>query len=138
MKMQTLVRMHMLMGLGAALFLASSVRAQQDVDPTTFDINPGTAKLEQATAPRPVLKVEAAKSVASESMISAALWSKRATKQETGLPRFSVVDTLVVLILVAGAGLIVAYAKIATRRERHLQPVLRDTSYGPASSATTH
>ena len=41
MKIQKRLRLQMLIGLGAALLMAGSVRAQQDIDPTFFDVNPG-------------------------------------------------------------------------------------------------
>ena len=43
MKLQEIIRGSVVvMGLGIALFFASPVRAQQDMSPDTFDINPGT------------------------------------------------------------------------------------------------
>src|SRR5260221_8207583 len=43
MKSQKRIRIQMvLVGLGAALLMAGSARAQQDMDPTYFDIHPGT------------------------------------------------------------------------------------------------
>jgi len=41
MKIQKRLRLQILIGLGAALLMAGSVRAQQDIDPTFFDVNPG-------------------------------------------------------------------------------------------------
>jgi recombinational DNA repair protein (RecF pathway) len=138
MKFQKSVRMSMmLVGLGAALLLARSARAQQDVDPTTFDINPGAVKVEQPVAQKAASIVAPAK-VENESLVQTALWSSKATQQETDLARVTLVDALLVVILLAGTGLIVMYAKVATRRERRLQPILQDGHYAPASGATTH
>src|SRR5260221_3404725 len=49
MKSQERIRMQMvIVGLGAALLMAGSARAQQDMDPTYFDINPGTPAVQKA------------------------------------------------------------------------------------------
>ncbi len=63
------------------------------------------------------------------------------TKEERELARVAVIDTSLLLILITGMGLIVAYTTVATRR-RDLQPVLRDRvaagmSYGPASGVAS-
>jgi hypothetical protein len=147
MKMQTIIRMQMLVGLGAALLLASPVRAQQEVDPTSFDINPGTPKVEQSVALQkglPQATATLADNALSsqnsdrDNLIATALWSQKATQEETDLARMTMMDALLVIILVSGIGSIVLYAKVATRRQRHLEPILRDGPYGSASGATTH
>ena len=147
MKMQTIFRVQMLVGLGAALLLASSVRAQQEMDPTSFDINPGTPKVEQSAAPQkavpqavaPIADDErASQDTGRDNLIATALWSRKATQEEADLARMTMMDALLVVILVSGIGSIVLFAKVATRRQRHLAPILRDGPYGPASGATTH
>ena len=51
MKVQEIIRGSVVvMGLGIALFFASPVRAQQDMSPDTFDINPGTPRIELLAA----------------------------------------------------------------------------------------
>jgi len=70
MKLQSIVRASMIvMGLGVALLLASPMRAQQEINPDTFDINPGTPKAELvAAAPAsagPALASDARQSVTS-------------------------------------------------------------------------
>ena len=53
MKFQNKIRMQMIMvGLGAALLMAGSARAQQDMDPTYFDVNPGTPAASKVVAVR--------------------------------------------------------------------------------------
>ena len=140
MKAQRIVRMQlMLMGLGAAMLLASSARAQQDMDPTAFDVNPGTPKVERQVAQQTAQSsVAAAKESNPEGVIPAALWSGQATKQEADFSRLIVVDASMVLILMAGIASIVLYAMAATKRERRLEPILQDSPYGPVSGATTH
>ncbi len=142
MKLHKIVRMQvMLMGLGAALLLASSAYAQQDMDPTDFPMNPGTPKVERHVVRRAALNVDPASGMKADAAIApAALWSGQSTQQESDLDRMIVVDATMVVILVAGIGAIVLYAMAATKRERRLQPILQDTPYGPVpvSGATTH
>jgi hypothetical protein len=135
MKMQPLVRMQILMGMGAALLLASSGRAQQTMDPaSSYSV---TSEPSEKTAMVPVIESDG-----SESVIAMALGSRQATRQETELARVMVADVIMLAILVAGIAAIAMYAMAATRRNRTLEPVLRDrlrtASYGPASGATTH
>jgi len=135
MKMQTLVRMQMLMGLGAALLFASSVGAQQTMDPASS--NAVTSEPSEKMAMVPVIESDG-----SESVIAMALGSGQATRQETELARVMVADVIMLAILMAGIAAIAMYAMAATRRNRMLEPVLRDrlrqVSYRPASGATTH
>jgi len=147
MKMQAIIRMQLLVGLGAALLLAGSVRAQQEVDPTSFDINPGTPKVEQSATPQKMVSQATARLADNaaeskdgdlENLIATAFWNQKATQEERDLARMTMIDVLLVVILVIGIGSIVLYAKVATRRQRHLEPILRDGPYGSASGATTH
>src|SRR5258708_11900350 len=53
MKSQKRIRIQMvLVGLGAALLMAGSARAQQDMDPTYFDIHPGTPAAQKTAVVR--------------------------------------------------------------------------------------
>ena len=135
MKMQTLVRMQMLMGLGAALLLASSGRAQQSMDPAS-SYSVAVERSEKTTMVPGIGKDDG------ENVISTALGSRRATRQETELARVMVADVIMVAILMAGIAGIAMYAMAATRRNRLLEPVLRDrlqqVSYGPATGAPIH
>ena len=117
MKVQKMIRMQMmLVGLGAALALGGTADAQQEVSPTTFDVNPGTLK---ATAVAPVEQSAAPVNEAKpEPAVSASLWSSTNTKQEADLVRLLMVDILMVVIMMVGIGMIVLYAKAATRNER--------------------
>ena len=139
MRMHKTVRMQMmLMGLGAALLLASSAYAQQDMDPTDFPVNPGTQQVERHVALRTAQNVEPAYRLNTEAVAPAGLWSGQSTRQESDFTRMIAVDATMAVILMAGIGAIVLYAKAATKRERHLQPILPDSPYGPVSGATTH
>jgi hypothetical protein len=135
MKFQKMVRMQvMLMGLGAALLLASSAHAQQDMDPADFPVNPGTPQSVEVNVARTT--PAAAKEVSSEAMVPVSLWSNQDTKQEADLNRMAIVDGTMAVILMAGIGLIALYARAATKRERRLEISPESASYTSASSAT--
>jgi hypothetical protein len=60
MKLQKITRMHgMLMILGAVLLLANITRAQQEVDPTTFDTTSGDASTKQSAGAKTARHSEA-------------------------------------------------------------------------------
>ena len=136
MKLQKRIRMQMLMvGLGAALLMAGSARAQQDMDPTYFDVNPGTPAVSKVViakaAPRPEVAKDAARA---ESVLTLAN-SSDATL-EAGVTRMAIVDAGVALMLLAGIVSIVLYAMAATRRERSIRISPVSAPYTPASAAT--
>jgi hypothetical protein len=138
MKLQSIVRASMIvMGLGVALLLASPMRAQQEINPDTFDINPGTPKAELvAAAPAsagPALASDARQSVTSSQagMVSGSDWSGMFAAP------LNAVDVAMVLILAVGTGMVAIYTVAATRRQR------RFCSAGSGvhtsnSGATTH
>jgi len=126
----------LLMGLGAALLLAISARAQQDMDPTAFDVNPGTPRVTRIAAGHAAQNFATAKKTDSAVSASESLWSGQETKQEADLARLAMVDATMVVILMAGVGLIVLYAMAATKRERRLEMSPQRGSYTPASGAT--
>src|SRR5215470_13821841 len=130
MKVQKMIRAQMmLVGLGAALALGGSAYAQQEISPTTFDINPGTPAVSNAVA-----KVEQPAAPVSESKqapVSASLWSNANTKQEADLARLLVIDTMMVVIMMIGVGAIVLYAKAATRNERRPRVSPQTAPYAP-------
>jgi hypothetical protein len=139
MKFQKMIRTQlMLMGLGVVLVLASSARAQQDMDPSSFDINPGTPKVERHAGVRTAHNSEPAEKVSTEAVVPAALWSRQNTREEADFSRLIIVDAAMVLILMAGITSIVFYAMAATRRERRFQFSPANALYRPASGATTH
>jgi hypothetical protein len=137
MEFRKMIRMQvMLMGLGAALLMASSARAQQDMDPTAFDVNPGTPRTAKVAAARAVQSSVTVKKTDSTASVNASLWSGQETQQEADLARLTMMDATMVLILMAGVGLIVLYAMAATKRERRLEMSPQRASYTPASGAT--
>ena len=136
MKFQTKFRMQMLMvGLGATLLMAGSVRAQQDMDPAYFDIKPGTPAVSKVAvvrtaqgAPRAIENGQAQNALALASSNEATL--------EAGVARMAIVDAAVVLILFGGVISIVLYAMAATRRERMIRVSQMNSPYAPVSAAT--
>ena len=121
MKFQNKIQMQMLMiGLGAALLMAGSARAQQDMDPTYFDVNPGTSAVGKVVTVRAMHGSQAAKeNTSAESTL--ALANRSDVTLETGVTRMAIVDAGVALILLAGIVSLVVYAMAATRHERAIR-----------------
>jgi hypothetical protein len=139
MAFRKMIRMQvMLMGLGAALMLAGSARAQQDMDPAAFDVNPGTPHVGKVAAGHAAQSPVPGKKANSAALATESLWNGQETKQEADLARLTMVDATMVVILMAGVGLIVLYAMAATRRERRLGMSPESVSYTPVSGATAH
>lgn len=136
MKFQTKIRMQMLMvGLGAALFLAGTARAQQDMDPTYFDVNPGAPAVSRAAAVRVAQLPRTVKAdTGSESTL--ALASSNEGTLEAGVTRMAIVDAGVALIMLAGIVSIVLYAFAATRRERRFRASTVSAPFTHVSAAT--
>jgi hypothetical protein len=138
MKLQTIFRAPMIvLGLGVALLLASPVRAQQEVNPDTFDVNPGTPTAEivaatPATA-SPVLAPDAGQRVvvSQASMVSGSDWNGMFAAP------LNAVDVTMIVILAAGTGLVALYTITATRKQRRFSSV-RGTVSTTTSGATTH
>jgi len=121
-------RAMLLAGLGAALLLATPVRAQQDMDPTYFDINPGTPRAEHLTHVRAAVNSTAAvKKVHAQP--AAGLPATADATLEANIVRVTVADFAALVILFGGVILIALYATAATRRERRVQALLE----GPCS-----
>jgi hypothetical protein len=134
MKIQNKIRIQMLVGLGAALLMAGSVRAQQDMDPTYFDVNPGAPAVHENAAVRTAQNVQPAGENAGAQDVAAVVSGD--STLESVMTRIAIVDAGVALILFGGVICIVLYAMGATRRERSLQVNRRNTTYAPVSAAT--
>ena len=134
MEIQKRLRLQILIGLGAALLMAGSVRAQQDIDPTFFDVNPGRPTVNEEAVMRAALH-EQAKIENAAARDSAVVVSGDSTL-ESAMTRMAIVDAGVALVLFGGIISIVLYAMAATRRE-HFLPVQRgNAAYTPVSAAT--
>jgi hypothetical protein len=133
MKIQNRIRIPMLVGLGAALLMAGSVRAQQDMDPTYFDVKPGApaiSKVVVRTAQSMPARVENARLQDSAAVV------RGDSTLESSMTRIAIVDVGVVLVLFGGVALIGFYAMAATRRERSFQEQRGNARYRPVSAAT--
>ena len=136
MELQKRIRMQLMMaGFGAALLMAGSARAQQDMDPTYFDIKPGTPAISKAAAVRVAQNAPAATQNGSTQTALKLAVSKEATL-EAGVARMAVVDAGIALILLGGIGSIALYATAATRRERNRGASSVNAPYRPVSAAT--
>jgi hypothetical protein len=137
MKSQKRIRMQMLIvGLGAALLMAGSARAQQDMDPTYFDINPGTLAVQKAAVVRSAQSSVPATTESNAEVSILAVASGEDATLEAGMTRVAVIDVGIVLILFGGIVSIVLYAMAATRRERALRVSPMSAPYTPVSAAT--
>jgi len=109
-----------LLALGMALVLASSVRAQHDLDPAHSGMTFGTPKIDKHAAVRTAQTSVAANKESSVSDVLMSLWSSENTIQEASLVRLMLMETMMIVILMIGVGLLVLCATAATTRERRL------------------
>ena len=116
MKSQSKIRASMMvLGLGAAFLLAGSARAQQEMDPTYFDINPATPA-QQAGRMITAQQAPAAAQQSASTQSALAIATGKDATLEAGLTRVVVLDTALALIFVGGFASIVVYALAATKR----------------------
>ena len=116
MKSQSKIRVSLLvMGLGAAFLFAGSARAQQEVDPSFFDINPGTS-VEKAAPLTTAQQTPAAVQRSGNAEGALAIATGKDATFEAGLTRVAVIDIALAMILVGGFASIVVYALAATKR----------------------
>jgi hypothetical protein len=136
MKIQNAIRMQVIMvGLGAALLMAGTARAQQDMDPAYFDVKPGTPAASKVAVVRTAQNLQVAKENASaESTL--ALANRSDVTLETSVTRIAVVDSGIVLILLAGVVMIARYAVAAARGARVPRISRMTRPYTPVSAAT--
>src|SRR5260370_40725936 len=128
-------RAMLLAGLGAALLIATPARAQQDMDPTYFDINPGAPRAEHLTHVRTAVNAAAIGEKKMQSQSVSDLPAFKDATLEANLVRVTVAAVASLAILFGGVILIALYATAATRRERRVQALL-DGPYSPTPGAT--
>src|SRR5260370_27890451 len=129
-------RAMLLAGLGAALLLATPVRAQQDMDPTYFGVNPGTPRAEHLTHVRTAANSTAAVEKV-QAQPAAGLPATADATLEANIVRVTVADFAALVILFCGVILIARYATAATRRERRL-PARLEGPCSPTPAAPAH
>jgi hypothetical protein len=111
MKLQKITRMHgMLMILGAVLLLANITRAQQEVDPTTFDTTSGDASTKQSAGAKTARHSEATDEMKAKAAAPVAAQSDNRGAQEERVTQLSVPDIAALLVLIIGTGMSVLYA----------------------------
>ena len=99
-----------LLALGAALLLASSARAQQEVEPTTFEIVPGEPANEQPAAGRAVHGSDAAKEAKAVAAPQAATQGRKEPATEATIWQVTASDIAGLLVLTTGMGVVVLCA----------------------------
>src|ERR1700737_1152015 len=103
MKFQNKIRMQMMMvGMGAALLMAGSTRAQQDMDPTYFDINPGTPAVQKAAVGGGAQSQIPVKTQRDDAASALAVVSGKDATLEAGMTRVFLINAGVALILFGG------------------------------------
>jgi hypothetical protein len=135
MRFQKKLRMQtVIVGLGAALLMAGSARAQQDMNPTYFDANPGTPAVSKIVVAKTVQSSQAGKETSAGNML--ALANRSDATLEAGVTRIAIVDSGVALMLLAGIVLIARYAMAAARGARVPRISKVSRPYTPVSAAT--
>ena len=135
MKFQKKLRMQMvIVGLGAALLMAGSARAQQDMNPTYFDANPATPAVSKIVVAKTVQSSQAGKETSAGNML--ALANRSDATLEAGVTRIAIVDSGVALMLLVGIVLIARYAMAAARGARVPRISKVSRPYTPVSAAT--
>jgi hypothetical protein len=135
-KLENRVRMQgAIVGLGAALLMTGSARAQQDMNPTSFDVRPGTPGVSKILVVKAAHSSQAAKeNVSAESAL--ALANRNDATLEAGVTRMAIVDAGIAMILLGGIISIGIYAVAATRRTRVPRVSSMTGPYTPVSAAS--
>jgi hypothetical protein len=138
MKPQGILRTSMIVvGLGVASLLATPVRAQTEIAPDSFDINPGTPKAEivhvaeASAAPVGTANARQENTVAQAAVVSGSNWDGMFAAP------LNAVDVTMILILAVGTGFVAVYTVAATRRQRRFSPAQGNLP-ASTSGATTH
>jgi hypothetical protein len=121
MKFTSIIRKQVVLaGLGAALFFANAAYAQQEVDPTTFEPNPGVTQAQGApVAQSSIPDVVSAAPVAASTL--AAADTESVAVQEAGVKEWTPVDTLTLMATILVLAFIVMRGIAEAARERHSQ-----------------
>jgi hypothetical protein len=118
MKFQKVIRMPMMLaGLGIGLLLANPVRAQQEVDPTYFEVAPGAPQANQPAAVAEAPRLESASAASAEVAVPAAADFDGAAIAV----RWTEVDTLTTMATILCLAFVILHGIAETRRERQSQ-----------------
>src|SRR5215831_15635368 len=112
MKFEKMIRAQgILIALGAALLLASAARAQQEVEPTTFEVAPGVpgkASAKQSAESRGAQNSQAAEQTSAA--VPAATQSGNEATREESVAVFTAGEIAAALVLITGIGMLVLSA----------------------------
>lgn len=127
MKYNTIIRVQlMLVAMVAAMFLASSAYAQQDMDPTSFPDGPYVTNFSQASQTDVNAKASNTFSMdATNSPAQAAASADEVALEEAGLAQWTSADTWSVTSLMIALALLLVYGAMNTKRER------KEIAFGP-------
>jgi hypothetical protein len=109
-----------LVGLGAAMFFANAAYAQQDMDPTMFEPNPGVMQAQGAPVAQSLTPETVYAAPAEESSLATADPESVAV-QEAGVKKWSPVDTLTLMATILVLAFIVMRGIAESARDRHSQ-----------------
>jgi|ERR1700730_6641780 len=111
MKFRKITRTHgMLTGLGAVLLLASFARAQQDMDPTSFDVTRSVRSEEQTAPTKSAQHSEATNEMKATSAAPVVAQSDKDAIEEARTIQLTLPNIAVLVVLMIGIGVIVLYA----------------------------
>jgi hypothetical protein len=131
MKLQEIIRGSVIVvGLGVALLFTGPVRAQQEISPDMFDINPGPPSAQ-------VVQVAATTAVQNSGATQASFTPASKWDGAFAAP-LNAVDVTMVAILVVGTAFIALYTVAAKRRQRRRLSAIRSGGYAQNSGATTN
>ena len=118
MKFRMIVRTSlMLMTIGAALLLANSVYAQQDMDPTSFADGPNVTAFTQPVSinTNSTFTMDSTNTVAA---LPATMVNDDSTVQEASVAQWTPADAWSMTSLMVAMGLLVLYGVLQSKRER--------------------
>jgi hypothetical protein len=127
-----------LVGLGATLLFGSSARAQQEMDPTIFDNNPGMTRIDNRSTAQAAQKPAVLRKYEVNTASAAIIPSAKDSTLEASVSRMMATEAAIFVVLLAGIASIALYAVAATSRERELQVSSNSASYTTTTSATAH
>ena len=131
MKVQKIIRGSVIVaGLGIGLLFAGPVRAQQEINPDTFDVNPGSPTAE-------VVQVSAT-TVAQNNPATQASFTRASNWDGSFAAPLNALDITMVAILVVGTALVALYTIAAKRHQRRRLSDVRSGAYAQNSGATTN
>jgi hypothetical protein len=121
MKFTGLIRTQaVLVGLGAAMFFANAAYAQQEIDPTTFEPNPGVMQAQGV----PIAQTSIPDAVPAAPIVvsaPAAVDAESVGVPEAGVKEWTPVDTLALMATILVLAFIVTRGIAEAQRERHSQ-----------------